>query len=369
MEKFSLERYIRHQEIEWLDQNELFQKHILVVGVGAIGNEVLKNLVLLGIGNITIIDYDRIEVHNLSRSVLFRENDIGKYKVEVAKERAKELNPDPRINIRTINANFYDVVNIKFLKQFDGVFCAVDNFESRIRLHRLCFLAKVHFFNAGIDSQYVSVEYFPYKNKRDVCFECNLSPKIYQSLEKRYSCGWIERTALSMQKIPTTIITASISASMLVSMFVREKEYKESLKFFMNTIDLSITSLQLRNNPYCYFCISWKNVKEISLKEFLLNVHRLSEDTTLFSNEPILVSLSCETCKIYKKIWDLSRKFKEKDIICPNCNQMMRVDVRDHFTKDEIQFLLHIPFKYLYYFDPSNETTVLVVLEDDRLEK
>lgn len=365
MEEFYIDRYLRHQGIKWLDQNELFRKHILLVGVGAIGNEVLKNLVLLGIGHITIIDFDTIEIHNLTRSVLFRESDIGKSKVEVAKERAKELNPDTRIHINAINANFYDIVNIKFLRQFDAVFCAVDNFDARIKLHRLCFLANVDFYNTGIDSQFLNIEYFPYSKTKEVCYECNLNPQIYQAIQKRYSCGWIERTALNIQKIPTTIITASISASILVSLFLREKEYKESIKIFMDTIYHNITKSQLKKNHDCYFCSSWSNTKEIYFKEFIINLKYLPDDTTFFVNEPILVSLHCDHCNIHKDIWHLSRHYKENDIICSNCKKMMRVDIRDHFSKEDIKHLLHIPFKYLYYFDLINQKTILVDKTDD----
>ncbi len=167
MERIIIDRYLRNQSIKWLNQDELFQKNVLIVGMGAIGNELLKNLVLLGIGNITIIDYDTIEIHNLTRSVFFREEDVGKSKVEIASKRAKELNPDKRINITSYKQNFYDVIQIDSLKKYDVVFSAVDNYEARILLHRLCYLANVDFINSGIDSQYVNIEYYPYGNKKE----------------------------------------------------------------------------------------------------------------------------------------------------------------------------------------------------------
>ncbi|HEY0367356.1 MAG TPA: ThiF family adenylyltransferase, partial [Pyrinomonadaceae bacterium] len=79
--------------IDWFDVERVRAAKILVVGAGAIGNEALKNLALLGIGHIFIVDRDTIEMSNLSRSVLYRATDNGKDKAEVAARAVRELNP------------------------------------------------------------------------------------------------------------------------------------------------------------------------------------------------------------------------------------------------------------------------------------
>ena len=66
------DRYSRFRLIAWWDQEKLARSRFLVVGAGALGNEVLKNLALLGVGYIHVVDFDRIEESNLTRSVLFR---------------------------------------------------------------------------------------------------------------------------------------------------------------------------------------------------------------------------------------------------------------------------------------------------------
>src|SRR5579885_420265 len=78
------DRFHRFRLISWWDQQKLRDAKVLVVGAGALGNEIVKNLALLGIGNILIADLDRVENSNLSRSVLFREADNGRPKAEVA---------------------------------------------------------------------------------------------------------------------------------------------------------------------------------------------------------------------------------------------------------------------------------------------
>ena len=87
------DRYSRLRLIGWWDQERIKNAKILVVGAGALGNEVLKNLALLGLGKIFLIDFDLIQNSNLSRSVLFRAEHAGQSKAKVAAKMAMELNP------------------------------------------------------------------------------------------------------------------------------------------------------------------------------------------------------------------------------------------------------------------------------------
>src|SRR5689334_23641539 len=91
------DRYGRFRLISWWRQEKLAAAKILVVGAGALGNEVLKNLALLGAGHLFVIDFDTIEATNLTRSVLFRAGDAGKSKAERAAAAVRALNPDVRV--------------------------------------------------------------------------------------------------------------------------------------------------------------------------------------------------------------------------------------------------------------------------------
>src|SRR5439155_8794643 len=78
------DRFHRFKLIGWWDQKKLANAKVLVIGAGALGNEIVKNLALLGVGHVLIADLDRIENSNLSRSVLYRAADNGSYKATAA---------------------------------------------------------------------------------------------------------------------------------------------------------------------------------------------------------------------------------------------------------------------------------------------
>ena len=96
-------RFSRFSLISWWDQEKIANAKILVVGAGALGNEILKNLVLTGFRNILVVDLDNIEHSNLSRSVLYRPDDIGKGKAETAAKAAMEIYEDAVVH--PIDAN------------------------------------------------------------------------------------------------------------------------------------------------------------------------------------------------------------------------------------------------------------------------
>src|ERR1035437_5043815 len=95
-----IKRYARHlilPEIGIEGQQKLKQAKVLVIGAGGLGCPVLQYLIAAGVGTIGIVDFDRVEESNLQRQILYSTGDIGKYKVEVAKEKLSKQNPFVKI--------------------------------------------------------------------------------------------------------------------------------------------------------------------------------------------------------------------------------------------------------------------------------
>jgi len=259
----SVERYQRQQAVNWLRRERLRTIRIAVVGAGAIGNEVLKNLALLGVGHVDVIDFDLIEIHNLTRSVLFRESDIGASKARVAARRATAINPD--VEFRAIHADLWKCLNVSETAQYDCVVACVDNFEARMRTSLLCRLAAVDFISAAIDSRYVSVQRHPFAslasstsvNSPIACYECDMAASAYQTVAQRYSCGWLRKLATETQTIPTTAITASVAGSFAVARVLgMETDTTEAIssRLLVDTHSGHASPTHLAVNDTCLAC-------------------------------------------------------------------------------------------------------------------
>ncbi|MCD4665194.1 MAG: ThiF family adenylyltransferase, partial [Bacteroidales bacterium] len=122
--------------LSWFDIEKVKNAEVMVVGAGALGNEVLKNLALFGIGNIVVVDFDRIEHSNLCRSVLFRAEDAEnmEYKAEIAAKRIKEINPG--INILPISGDIGSDVGLGVFRKMDVVIGCLDNRFARFLINR-----------------------------------------------------------------------------------------------------------------------------------------------------------------------------------------------------------------------------------------
>ena len=139
-----------------LSRAELFATvKVLVVGAGGIGCELLKNLALIGVAHITVVDLDSIDVSNLNRQFLFRKHHVDRSKAEVAAEAAKRIADGCKtrlvpLTIQPLLANIKTpTFSPEFVSHFDAVLSALDNVDARKHLNRLCLSANVPLIEAG----------------------------------------------------------------------------------------------------------------------------------------------------------------------------------------------------------------------------
>jgi molybdopterin-synthase adenylyltransferase len=361
----SQDRYLRHSLIDWFDQDLIKKASVLVVGAGAVGNEVLKNLALLGIGKIHIIDFDRIEIHNLTRSVLFKEADVGKFKAQVAAEAITHINSDIKVEYTTLN--FWGYMSISKIKNYDAVFCCVDNYEARLKLNRLCLLASVDFFNSGIDSRFVSVEKYPFRSQPQTsCYECGFPESAYTHIRERYSCGWLKKRAYEERKIPTTTITSSIAGSLMCSMYLQIKHKNSppgSVKIYFDSVTGSSSTVYLPNNDDCFSCnilnTTSKQAK-IARKSILSHCldFGLKNNDLIWLSDQIILKVQCSVCRKTQIINDVADKYDDSLTFCSSCNLASNVvEIRDSLTFDELRnFLMFKTFPVNFiWFDINNE--------------
>ncbi len=145
------------------------QARVLMVGAGGIGCELLKNLVLTGYREVHIVDLDTIDLSNLNRQFLFRQEHIKKSKALVAKEAAQKFNPN--VKIVAHHANIKDTqFNVEWFRGFRIVFNALDNLEARRHVNRMCLAADVPLIESGTTGFNGQVQVI--KKGVTACYDC-----------------------------------------------------------------------------------------------------------------------------------------------------------------------------------------------------
>lgn len=204
------DRYSRLRLIAWWDQEKLSRARVLVVGAGALGNEVIKNLGLLGVGTVYIVDFDEIESSNLTRSVLFRRRDCGRPKAEVAASALHDLNPDVRVI--ALHANIITDIGLGLFDEVDVVIGCLDNREARLWVNRQCWKVGTPWVDGGIQEVNGVVKVFVPPDS--ACYECGMTENDYRLINIRYSCPLLRHEDMQAGKVPTAPTVSSIIAGL-----------------------------------------------------------------------------------------------------------------------------------------------------------
>lgn len=364
----SVGRYARHDLIDWFSQQELAESRVAVVGAGAIGNEVVKNLALLGTGAVDLYDFDTVELHNLTRSVLLREEDVGLPKAQAVARRAAQL--DPNCRVRAIDGDIRDTMTPASVAGYRAVIAAVDNFEARLRLNQLCLLAGVDLVNCAIDSRFVSVETYPHAHWDVACYECHLPESAYQRIAQRYSCGGLRKVAFAEKKVATTAITASIAGAMAsaAALHLGERAARDATaksaamataaaaaamatapaqRVFCDTHTMVSQRSMLARQPGCAACSGLARRPEpVTVGRDwrgLFAEQRGNEDALVLLAEPVIVACACTQCgrDALRAAPELAgRRAADYDDglgWCPNCARpSMAVEIRDRLSAGEL---------------------------------
>lgn len=166
-----LERYSRHiilKEVGVKGQKKLLNAKVLIIGAGGLGAPAAMYLAAAGVGTIGIADADEVDLSNLQRQVIHTTNDLGKPKVESAKETMQAINPD--VNVITYH-DFIAADNIMdIIKDYDFILDGTDNFPAKFLINDACVMAKKPFSHAGIIRfQGQLMTYVPEKGP---CYRC-----------------------------------------------------------------------------------------------------------------------------------------------------------------------------------------------------
>ena len=243
--------------LSWFKKDKVKNARVLVAGAGALGNEVVKNLALFGVGHIYVCDFDQIEISNLTRSVLFREEDAYNhaYKAEIVAKRAKEINP--QIEVTPIVGNLFSEVGFGLYKAVDVIIGCLDSRIARYQLNRLSLRAGKTWIDGSIENLTGVVKvYTPGVS----CYECGLSREEFNNIMLRTGCADVVRTQTSAGRVATTPISASIIGAVQVQEAMKVIHTEEGQPVPFKTLSGKMWRFEgMTNVVNVYKYSSWKN--------------------------------------------------------------------------------------------------------------
>ncbi len=336
------DRYSRLQLIGWWDQSRIAAAKVLVVGAGALGNEVLKNLALLGLGEIHLIDFDQIQGSNLSRSVLFRAEHEGQPKANVAAEMASQLNPDCRIE--PVYGNVLTDLGLGRVRDVDLVICCVDNREARLWINRMCWKVATPWIDGGIQEiNGVAKVFVP---PHGSCYECAMTENDYRLISLRYSCPLLKQEDIQMGKVPTAPTIASIIGGLQVQealKLIHELPSAEGTALVFNGAANKFYQTRYQRREDCLSHETYEPILELPVgaKSTATELIRLvaaesdlpPESLRLILDRDYLVQLVCRSCDLANPIDLPLCQVGSRDGICESCRQPLHPE-----TTCEIEF-------------------------------
>ncbi|MDE7435655.1 MAG: ThiF family adenylyltransferase [Lachnospiraceae bacterium] len=332
---FEEDRYSRLKLIPWWDQQRLLNATVMVVGAGAIGNELIKNLALLGVGKILIFDMDTIENTNLTRAVLYRVQDVGKYKADVAAERAAEINSD--VKAKGFVSNIIYDVGLGVFRRMDVVLGGLDNREARLAINQSCYKVNRPWIDGAIEGLNGFARVFV--PGRGACYECTMTETDWRLINKRKSCALLTREQMQEGKIPTTPTSSSVIAGIQVQEMLKLLHSDRDLPALIGkgyvfnglTHDSYVVEYQVKpdcmsHNLYDEIIEKPWSVHDQTLKAIINEIKTdMGENSILELDREIATYAKC-SCGKERELFIPVHKLKRDMIQCPKCGKIMSFD-------------------------------------------
>ncbi len=253
-------RYSRHlliPEVGLEGQRKLKASSALIIGTGGLGSPVSLYLAAAGVGRIGLVDYDVVESSNLQRQVIHGTSTVGKLKVESAREKLLDLNPEIQVDV--FNEPFTSENAMRIAKDYDVIIDGTDNFPTRYLTNDVSvFLGKPNVYGSifRFDGQ-VSVFYA----KEGPCYRCLFPEPPPPGLVPSCAEGGV------LGVLPGTIGTLQATEALKVLLGIGEPLIGKLLLY--NALDMSFDFVKLKKNPNCRVCGPNADVKElIDYEEF-----------------------------------------------------------------------------------------------------
>ena len=239
-------RYSRHlllEEIDVAGQEKLLHSHVLVIGAGGLGSAAAPYLAAAGVGNITLLDHDQVELTNLQRQIMHTENSVGKSKVGSGKQFLEQLNS--YVHIETIQAKATTSLLDELLPSVDVVLDCTDNFSTRHLINASCVKHKIPLVSGSALRFDGQLSVFDPRKVSSPCYACIFSP------DEQF-----EEVSCSSMGIfsPLVGIIGAMQAAQALQVLIGFGEPLVGRMLLWNARTTQIDEFKVSRNPECPVC-------------------------------------------------------------------------------------------------------------------
>jgi molybdopterin-synthase adenylyltransferase len=325
----------RQERISGWSQERLEQGRVLILGAGAIGNEAVKNLALMGLGYMLVADMDYVDRSNLSRAILFQENDVQQHrsKADVVAKRAQLINVTPHAFVQSFHGDIVWQLGGGVFRRVDVVLGCLDNIEARIRANANCLFTGKPYLDGGILglAGNLTAVHPPFT----ACWECTTSQRERELISNRYdSCSNVMRRDIEAGRLPTIQVASSIIAGFQTQEAVKIIQGKPWAAGYiiqydasLSRPDLDVLAISRRPNCWCNYAEVVKNIIELPLSARNNTLRDLRDslvqlghaDPRIALPDQFVVMRNCLKCSHQTPIMQPRFRLDTTVLVCPFC--------------------------------------------------
>jgi len=337
------DRFSRLRLIPWWDQAKIAASRVLVIGAGALGNEVLKNLALLGFSKIVVVDLDRIEESNLSRTILYRNEDIGHFKAVVAAQAYQKV--APHAAVQALVANVIQNCGLGLFAWSDVILAGLDNREARLWINAAAWKVNRPWIDGAIEGiNGVARVFLP---GAPPCYECTLGEVDWAILERRMSCNLLVHDADPEGKVPTTPTISSIIAGIQVQEAVKLLHGLPTLAsrgFIFEGLNHTSYTVEYTQNPNCVSHYTLAEIVPLPQRSQDLNLDDLldrarhdlgSNDVVIEFSRDVIHKLVCPHCGDAEQVFAPAGSIRTTEGNCRRDGHMRIVEAIHSYSGNE----------------------------------
>ena len=235
-------RQIMLPEFDIAGQDALLDAHALIVGLGGLGSPAALYLAAAGIGSLTLVDYDTVEISNLQRQIIHDQHSLGRDKVASAADRIGAINPDT--NVRAVAARLDAEGLAAIIADVDVVLDGTDNFAVRYAINQACFIEGKPLVSGAAIRMEGQVAVFDPRQDESPCYQCLYTDASDAAL----NC------AENGVAAPLVGIIGSIQAMEAMKVVAGVGETLTGYVLYLDAKRMELRKLKLPRNPDCAVC-------------------------------------------------------------------------------------------------------------------